>query len=229
MVGAAQECELQPALAGDGFDHSQRPSQCSPEPVLARCEIPRNPEYRFSTPAVESLQDSIQNLRWPCARKFLARPAGLASFIESADQCAAADEWRAETNSFLFGEANDFNSERKSSPIQSLQQRNRQHHAEHPVVSSGVGDRIEMRSQQQSRRFRFCSQDRTRANFRRRQFLPCPEPFRPSTQDFLVAIAHRRGKKSPPRAAGVFTEAWRAAGSGRSLLRSRCRPLSALH
>ena len=66
------------------------------------------------------------------------------SLIEPARQRAAADKGRAKANSFFLGEANDFNSERKPSSIQSLQQRNREHHAEHAIVSASVGNRIEV-------------------------------------------------------------------------------------
>jgi hypothetical protein len=83
-------------------------------------------------------------LRIPTAQKIL---------VESADKRPATNKGCTEAKPLLLGEADDFNSERKMSPIQSLHQRNGKNHAENAIKGASVGDRIQVRTQEQPRGF----------------------------------------------------------------------------
>ena len=60
-------------------------------------------------------------------------------------------KWSAEAYSFLFGEANHLDAEGKPSSLQLFQQRNGKHNSEDAVISTGVRNSIEVRSDQEAR------------------------------------------------------------------------------
>jgi hypothetical protein len=64
--------------------------------------------------------------------------------VNPAHQRPATDKRRAKANSLLLREAKDFNCKRQPTPIESLQQCNREHNSEHAIVGAGVWNRIEM-------------------------------------------------------------------------------------
>ncbi len=126
VVGAAQKCELQPALAGDGIHHSQRPLQCLQNRALLDVEfhVAQNIVSQRSlgiSPGFKPKSSMALRTEIPCASWRLR-----SSSSSLPDQRPAADKWRAKTNSFLLGKANNFNSERKPSSIQSLAAMQRQ-------------------------------------------------------------------------------------------------------
>ena len=148
--------------------------------------------------------------------------------IESADQRAAADKRCAEANSFFFGEADDFNPERKPSPFQGLQQCDGEDDAKNAVVGSRVGDGVEMRTQQKPRCFGL------RRGIERAQVSGGvnshlgSEWFQPS-RDFVVTVTHGRGEKSPARAAEDFAEAGELLASGDDFSCAICGAAVCLH
>jgi hypothetical protein len=74
--------------------------------------------------------------------------AGQKFRVELSHQRAAADERRAEAHTFLFGEADDFDSERKLAIAQRLEQRDSEHYTDNPIIGPGVGHGIEVRTEE---------------------------------------------------------------------------------
>src|ERR1700680_1858522 len=144
MVGPANECELQPALASDRIHDSQRSLPCLQNRTLLDVE--------FHVAKIIVPQSSPGNLLGIQSKLFYGAPNGNSSgiftlqklSIEPSRQGPAADKRHAKANSFLLGEANDLNSERKPASLESFQQCHRKHHAENSIVGSGIGNRVEM-------------------------------------------------------------------------------------
>ncbi len=122
VVSPAQKRELQSALPGDDFDHGERPSQLLQNWSLLdmKFHVTQNIVFQRSLRNLSGIQAKIFNgpahgnpPRILSAQEFL---------IETPGQSTAADERGAEANAFFLGKTHNFNSERKPSSIQSLQQ-----------------------------------------------------------------------------------------------------------
>jgi hypothetical protein len=125
--------------------------------------------------------------------------------IQSANQRPATDERRAEAYSLLFGKANDFDPERKSSSLQSFEQRNGKYDSEDAVISPRIRNCIEMGSYQEARTVGLRGRikpakisDGVDTHVNTQQLHP--------SSNFTVAIMHRRRQEGSARAAWVFRE-----------------------
>ena len=79
---------------------------------------------------------------------------GQKSFIHIPHQSSTADERNTKANSFFLRKANDLDSERQPPPIQHFQQGNPKNYAENTIISAGVRNCIEMRTNQKSWRIK---------------------------------------------------------------------------
>ena len=64
--------------------------------------------------------------------------------VELADECEASQKWFVEAHAFFFGEADDFDGERKMLAAQLLDYSDAEHNAEDAVEGAGVGDGVEV-------------------------------------------------------------------------------------
>src|SRR5882762_1308571 len=74
------------------------------------------------------------------------------SIVEPSHQRAATNERRAEPHAFFFGKSDDFDTEREPPSLQTFQQRNSNGYTEDAIVCTGVGNSIEVRAEEQTRR-----------------------------------------------------------------------------
>ena len=174
MVGAAQKCELQPALPGNGFDHCQRPIQFLQNRSLLDVKFKIAQRIVAQTGLRNFCRDSGQTPRSPCARKFLAHLGRSRSSSSSrAHQRAAADEWQCRSVLLLLRKIQRPRSRREAfAPRSSSSKRNGKHHSENAVISAGVRNGIEVRTDQQPWSAWLAQPDKLRADFRRHRSAP---------------------------------------------------------
>ena len=142
--------ELQPTLSGNGFDNTERSLHCLQNRTLldVKFHVAQNIVTDGSRWNLSRIQPKIlDGLAHGNSPEILTLQK---FFIDSADQCPAADEWRPKADSFFFRKANDFNPEGKPLSLQSFEQRDSQYYPENSIEGPGVRDRVEMRAQQQS-------------------------------------------------------------------------------
>ena len=158
MIGAADKREFDAALAGDGFDDAERQPELFENRALLDVKFQDSRTYRPSQRACGISAGFNPNFRWPRERKFpRASLRSSSSFIEPANERAAADERHAEANAFFFGKADDFDCERETSPLERFQQGDRKNDSENAVIRAGVRNGIEMRADEQARRAGFAA------------------------------------------------------------------------
>ena len=146
MIHAADKNEFEPALAGDGLDHTERTLQSvQNRPLL---------DVKFHEAERVALQSSFGNLARVQAEVLNRLPDANAIFVLAAQQFvietshkrAASDERRSETLSFFLGKADHFDSKWQPLTVQCLKQSHAKNHSQNAIERSGVGHCIEMRS-----------------------------------------------------------------------------------
>src|ERR1700756_599503 len=149
VVGVPRECELQPALAGNRFDHSQRQAGILQHRPLLNVEL----EVTENILAHRRLQNFFwmqtkllnrlaycNTLRVPTTQDVLA---------EIADKRPAANKRDAEANALLFREADNLDGKRKFMAVNGGEECKSNHNSENTVVSSGVWYGVQMRAHEQ--------------------------------------------------------------------------------
>ena len=145
----AKKCKLQPGLASDGFDYSKA-ALAFPEPALVRYETRDSPKHHLSRSVRNVVQDSVQNLRSPGARKFLAHPAWL-GVPGRVPRTSARLPIKGFQTALLLPRRNRRLQFRKEASLHlSRQQRHGKHQPKTSIVRSSPRNCIEMRAHQQS-------------------------------------------------------------------------------
>jgi len=221
MIGAAQKFELHPCLSHDGFHCTKRPSERFEDRSLL--------DVKFQVGKRVVAERCARNILGIQSEVFDGGANGNSIrvlaiqeiFVEPADKRAAADKWCAEADSFLFGKADDFDGEGKAPTIERFEESDGDNNSENAVIGSGVGNRVEMRAEQQAGRRGLHSAiegaqipsgvDR---HFGARGFEPLG--------DFAVTIVHRPGEESAARAGCVFRERRQFSAASDHFFRANC-------
>jgi hypothetical protein len=151
MIRVTGKGKLQAALADDRIHGREWAAQMVQNRALF--------DVKLKVTQTIPSQGGPWNFHWPQSKLFdrffdgnaIRVAAAQKLRIQAAHQGATADKRRTKPDSFLFRESDNLDPEGKPSSFERLKQRDRKDYSKNAIVRSRIGNRVEVRSQEQSR------------------------------------------------------------------------------